>query len=183
MSYLPMNVNLPPFNNEKARQAVAFAIDRRAIVNMMGGPRLALPSCQILPPGMAGYQPYCPYTKDPGATWTAPDLERAKTLVEESGTKGQKITLITGDGSTARNIGTYLQSLLSQLGYDARVKAISNNIEFTYIQGRGLPRTVGFPQRAVQLRQLPAKLRFICQYIRLLRPSARCQNAERHERQ
>ena len=134
ISYLPMNVNLPPFNQEAARQAVAFAIDRRAIVNMMGGPRLALPACQVLPPGMPGHQPYCPYTKNPGATWTEPDLDRARSLVQQSGTSGQKVTLITGDGSTARNIGTYLQSVLTQLGYDAHVKAISNNIEFTYIQ-------------------------------------------------
>jgi peptide/nickel transport system substrate-binding protein len=134
MSYLPMNVNIPPFNSEKARQAVAFAIDRRAIVNMMGGPRLALPACQILPPGMQGYVPYCPFTQNPGATWTAPDLDRAKALVQESGTAGQKVTLITGDGSVSRNVGTYLQSVLAQLGYDAHIKAISNNIEFTYIQ-------------------------------------------------
>ena len=44
--YAPMNVNIPPFNNEKARQAVNYAVDREALVNLFGGPVLAagLPS-------------------------------------------------------------------------------------------------------------------------------------------
>ena len=35
------------------------------------------PSCQVLPPGFPGYKPYCPYTKNPGAKWSAPDLAKA----------------------------------------------------------------------------------------------------------
>src|SRR6266478_4688762 len=89
MYYLPMNTNIPPFNNLKARQAVNYAIDRNATVKLFGGKVLAQPACQILPPGFPGYEPYCPYTKNPGTKWTAPDLAKAKQLVEESGTKGQ----------------------------------------------------------------------------------------------
>ena len=48
--YAPMNVNIPPFN-EKARQAVNYAVDREALVNLFGGPVLAAPVCQVLPPG------------------------------------------------------------------------------------------------------------------------------------
>ena len=69
-----------------------FAIDRKALVNLFGGPVLASPVCQVLPPGFPGHVDYCPYTKDPGAKWSAPDMEKAKQLVEESGTKGQKVT-------------------------------------------------------------------------------------------
>ncbi|HSY86292.1 MAG TPA: ABC transporter substrate-binding protein, partial [Verrucomicrobiae bacterium] len=32
------------------------------------------------------------------------------------------------------SIGTYLQSVLKSIGYDASVKALSQNIQFTYIQ-------------------------------------------------
>jgi peptide/nickel transport system substrate-binding protein len=42
--YAPMNVNLAPFNNLKARQAVNYAIDRNALVKIFGGPKLAVPS-------------------------------------------------------------------------------------------------------------------------------------------
>jgi peptide/nickel transport system substrate-binding protein len=132
--YLPMNTRLAPFDNEKARQAVAYAIDRNQMVKLFGGPVLAAPVCQVLPPGFPGHEPYCPFTKDPGTKWSAPDMEKAKQLVEESGTKGQKVTIIAEDRAVSKAIGVYLQSVLSELGYQAEVKPISANIQFTYIQ-------------------------------------------------
>ncbi len=134
MWYAPMNNNLAPFDNVKARQAVNFAINRNALVKLFGGPVLASPVCQILPPGFPGHVDYCPYTKDPGAKWSAPDMDKAKQLVAESGTAGQKVTVIVEDTAVARSIGVYLQSVLGELGYDTSVKAISPNIQFTYIQ-------------------------------------------------
>jgi peptide/nickel transport system substrate-binding protein len=132
--YAPMNTNIAPFNNVLARQAVNYAIDRNAMVNLFGGPVLASPICQVLPPGFPGHVPYCPYTVDPGEKWSAPDLEKAKALVEESGTKGQKVTIIAEDTTVSKSIGTYLQSVLTEIGYEAEVKPISPNIQFTYIQ-------------------------------------------------
>ena len=129
-----MNTRLAPFDNAKARQAVNFAIDRKALVNLFGGPVLASPVCQVLPPGFPGHEDYCPYTKDPGAKWSAPDMEKAKALVEESGTKGQKVSIIVEDKAVAKSIAVYLQSVLTDLGYVADVKPISPNIQFTYIQ-------------------------------------------------
>ena len=58
--YVPMNTNLPPFNNLKARQAVNYAIDRNAAVKIFGGPKLATPSCQVLPPGFPGHKRLLP---------------------------------------------------------------------------------------------------------------------------
>ncbi|WP_119270144.1 ABC transporter substrate-binding protein [Taklimakanibacter deserti] len=132
--YLPMNTRLAPFDNEKARQAVSYAIDRNALVKIFGGPVLASPVCQVLPPGFPGHEPYCPFTKDPGTKWSAPDMDKAKKLVEESGTKGQKVTIIAEDKAISKSIGVYLQSVLNELGYQAEVKPISANIQFTYIQ-------------------------------------------------
>ena len=132
--YLPMNVNLPPFNNLKARQAVNYAIDRNAAVKIFGGPNLATPSCQVLPPGFPGHQDYCPYTKNPGKTWSAPDLAKAKQLVKESGTAGQKVTVYSSDDDVNKSMGVYVQSVLNEIGYKASVKPISVNIFFTYVQ-------------------------------------------------
>ena len=132
--YVPMNTNLPPFNNVKARRAVNYAIDRNAAVKIFGGPRLATPSCQVLPPGFPGHRDYCPYTKNPGAKWSAPDLAKAKQLVKESGTAGQKVAVVTPDDEVNKAMGVYLQSVLNQIGYKATVKPISQNISFTYVQ-------------------------------------------------
>jgi peptide/nickel transport system substrate-binding protein len=133
--YLALNVNLAPFDILKVRQALNFAIDRRAAVLLYGGPRLAAPTCQILPPGFPGYEPYCPYTKSPGTAWTAPDMDRARQLMRESGVEpGQPVTVIVRDRVVDRAIGTYAQSVLRDLGFKAAIKAVSQNIQLSYIQ-------------------------------------------------
>ena len=132
--YASMNVNLPPFNDPRARRALNDAIDRAALVKLYGGTKLASPSCQTLPPGIPGYQPYCPFGANAGAHWSAPDMERAKSLVQQSGTAGQSVTVVTDDGVVGRNIGTYLVSVLNQLGYKAGTHSLSGDIEYTYIQ-------------------------------------------------
>ena len=132
--YAPMNVNLAPFDDVRVRQAVNYAVDRAALVGIFGGQVLAQPVCQILPPGFPGHEDTCMYTKDPGTVWSAPDMEKAQALVDESGTKGQDITVITEDSVVSRDVGTYIASVLTDLGYNASVKAISANIQFTYIQ-------------------------------------------------
>ena len=45
------------------------------------------PACQILPVGLPGYRPYCPYTIDPNpaGTWHGPDLARAERLIASLG--------------------------------------------------------------------------------------------------
>jgi peptide/nickel transport system substrate-binding protein len=134
MFYLPMNTRLAPFNNLKARQAVNFAIDRNAMVKLYGGVNLASASCQNLPPMLAGYEPYCPYTKNPGTKWTAPDIDKARALVKESGTAGQKVTVVTEDTAIGKMLGTYVQSVLNDIGWQASVKMLSNTVQFTYIQ-------------------------------------------------
>ena len=132
--YAPMNTNLAPFDNLKARQAVNYAIDRNALVKIFGGPRLAQPSCQVLPPGFPGHVDYCPYTKNPGTKWSAPDVAKAKQLVQESGTKGARVTVLSSDDEVNKAVAVYLQSVLNQIGFKASVKPISGNIFFTYVQ-------------------------------------------------
>jgi peptide/nickel transport system substrate-binding protein len=132
--YAPMNTRLAPFNNLKARQAVNYAIDRNALVGIIGGPKLATPSCQVLPPGFPGHVDYCPYTKNPGKKWSAPDLAKARQLVKESGTAGQKVAVVSSDDEVNKATAVYLQSVLNSIGYKASVKPISGNIFFTYAQ-------------------------------------------------
>jgi peptide/nickel transport system substrate-binding protein len=132
--YAPMNVNLAPFTSLKARQAVNYAIDRNALVKIFGGPKLAVPSCQVLPPGFPGYKPYCPYTKNPGSTWSAPDVAKAKQLVDQSGQKGAKVVVISPDDEVEKAVGVYLASVLNEIGFKATSKTISGNIAFTYVQ-------------------------------------------------
>jgi len=131
---MPLNVNEPPFDDVRVRRALNFALDRAALAKLFGGPRLAVPTCQTLPPRLPGYAPYCPYTRDPGPAWSAPDPAQARALVAASGTAGQRVTLVTDTSTIQRAIGTYVIGVLRDLGYDARLRALSGNVQFTYIQ-------------------------------------------------
>jgi peptide/nickel transport system substrate-binding protein len=132
--YVPMNVNIPPFNNLDARRAVNYAIDRAAVIRLFGGPNLATASCQVLPVGFPGHEDYCPYTKNPGAKWSAPDMTKAMDFMKKSGTAGQKVAIVVGDDAVNKTVGEYMQSVLTKLGYKASVKVLANAIQFNYIQ-------------------------------------------------
>jgi peptide/nickel transport system substrate-binding protein len=132
--YLTLNTHLAPFDNPLARQAINWAVDRNALVKLYGGENLAQPVCTILPPGFPGHVDFCDYTKGGGSTWSAPDLDKAKQLVQQSGTAGQEVGIVVTDDEVNKSIGEYLQSLLTQLGYKATLKPLSGNIQFTYIQ-------------------------------------------------
>ncbi|MEW2400392.1 ABC transporter substrate-binding protein [Streptomyces sp. NPDC046862] len=132
--YATLNVNMAPFNNKLARQAINWAVDREAVVRLYGGKNLASPACTILPPGFPGHVDSCQYTKGGGKTWSAADLAKAKELVKKSGTAGQEVGIVVQDDDVNKSIGQYLQSLLNQIGYKATLKPLSANIQFTYIQ-------------------------------------------------
>lgn len=134
VEYFAFNVRRPPFDNLKARQAVNYATDRNAVVKIYGGPKLAQPTCQILPPNFPGYVPYCPYTKKPGKTWSAPDLAKAKKLVAQSGTKGASVLVNVDTVDTHKNLGLYFVALLNKLGYKAKLQALSPDIQYEFCQ-------------------------------------------------
>jgi peptide/nickel transport system substrate-binding protein len=61
--FVQLNTTRPPFDDVRVRRAFNFAIDRRRLVALYGGADLARPTCQVLPPGIPGYRPYCPFTR------------------------------------------------------------------------------------------------------------------------
>ena len=132
--FMAMNTKVAPFDNADVRRAVNFATDRAAVVQLFGGPKLAVPTCQILPPDFPGYQPNCPYTADPGTKWSAPDLTKAQQLVDASGTKGQKIVIVGSADDTTKAVSLYFVSLLNQLGYQASLKTLASSVEYSYVQ-------------------------------------------------
>ncbi|MDA0169449.1 ABC transporter substrate-binding protein [Solirubrobacter taibaiensis] len=117
MDYVFLNVRTPPFDDPRVRRALNYAVDRREITRLAGGPDLAQPTCQLLPPGFPNYKPSCPYTLNPspGGGWSAPDIERARRLIEQSGTKGTKVTVWIN--KEKRAMARYFVSLLRELGY------------------------------------------------------------------
>jgi YVTN family beta-propeller protein len=136
--YLFLNTRRAPFDNVDARRALDFAVDRTRIVRLWaGGPAAAAVTCQILPPNLQGYAPYCPYTTDPGpgGAWTGPDMGTARRLVRRSGTAGDAVTLVSSAVTRDRASEGYLTQLLRSLGYRARVRRLGGSTQtyFDYI--------------------------------------------------
>ena len=97
-----LNTRQRPFSDVRARRALAYAIDRNRLAMLAGGELVARPTCQVLPPTVPGYRPYCPYTVNPAAAiWSAPDLARARRLAERSHTLGEHVVIAIQAGSPA----------------------------------------------------------------------------------
>lgn len=134
--YLFMNTMYPPFNNTKVRQAVNWAIDRRAIAKLAGGS--ILPTENILPPVMPGYKKHNLY---PG-----PDLKKARALIAESGIKPGKIDLwcrATAGGSQ-NDTAVYVQGVLNDIGFQATPKCVDSSSYFTMIGNKKTKALIGF---------------------------------------
>jgi YVTN family beta-propeller protein len=124
--YMFLNTRVAPFDDLRVRQALNYAIDRARMVESLGGPLAAQPTCQLLPPAVPGYRPYCPYTlgRSPGGTWTAPDLARARALVAASEMRGTRVEVLAYDQFGRVEFGRYVVSLLRRLGFRSTLRVI-----------------------------------------------------------
>jgi YVTN family beta-propeller protein len=128
VAFVPLNTNVPPFNDPRVRRALNYGINRSTLVQLYGGPEFATPTCQVIVPGIPGYRRYCPYTLRPSRSgaWGAPDLARARRLVHESGTAGELVD-VTGakdTGWTPPGVTGYIAGVLRSLGYRVRVRVL-----------------------------------------------------------
>jgi ABC-type transport system substrate-binding protein/DNA-binding SARP family transcriptional activator len=115
--FFQLSTTLAPFDDVRVRQALNLAIDRREVVRLAGGPEVASPTCQVLPPGNMGYRRYCPYPRD---------IARAKRLVAASGTSGSPVTVWgwTDDAAVRPRLVQYVAGVLRELGYRVRVHLV-----------------------------------------------------------
>jgi peptide/nickel transport system substrate-binding protein len=121
VAYAWFNVTVAPFNDPRVRQAFNLAANRSQYLAEIGGPEAGTPTCQILPPGIPGYRPYCPFTVDPTSVgnWVGPNLGLARRLVAESGTKGMRV--VVWGHQWDEPTSAFIVSVLRELGYQASV--------------------------------------------------------------
>jgi peptide/nickel transport system substrate-binding protein len=134
--YAWLDTNSPPFDDQGVRQALNLAVDRARVVDLTGGPESGDPTCQLLPPGLPGYQPFCSFTVAPSPTgaWTGPAPARAQRLIARSGAKGTPIEVWTWPDRA--RVGRYLAEVLTRLGFPAHVRVFNDLFESLEAIGR-----------------------------------------------
>ncbi len=137
---LGMNLSRPVLSDLRVRRAIAYAVDKQALVDKnTGGSAVVAWSDQ--PPYSWSYEPNV--MKYP------PDVARAKALLAQAGwtpggggilrKDGKPLTLQISynvENATRRAVAVQVQSMLSAIGIDAQIKAYPANLFFgTYGQG------------------------------------------------
>ena len=132
--YMALNTRTAPFNNLDARQAINYAANRTAYVKIAGGPSLAVPACQILPPNFPSYVPYCPYTTGAQTVWSGPNLAKAKALVKASGTEGMKVVVDGTNDQDGKALAEQMVADLDSIGYKASTQLLSMAVQYPFVQ-------------------------------------------------
>jgi peptide/nickel transport system substrate-binding protein len=119
--YFFLNTKEAPFNNPLAREAVTYAVDRRALERLDSG--MLDPGCFFLPVGMPGHpSAKCPYG-EPEAT---PNIAKAKELVQQAGLTGAPVTVWGETRSPHKEFVDYYASVLNEIGFKATEKIVAD---------------------------------------------------------
>ena len=125
-----MNTAAPPFDNVKVRQAANYAIDREALVKILGGDLQGTPSSGILSDTMLpeGYpaEVYPP----------TPDVEKAKALLQEAGIKTplDAGTMYYPEAGVNADIAQQVVSDLKNVGLNMKLKGLNTDNYYQFIQ-------------------------------------------------
>jgi peptide/nickel transport system substrate-binding protein len=126
--YFGFNSLKPPFDDLKVRQAVNYAVDPTAIERLYGG--LMSPTQQVLPPDMPGYQKIELYPHD---------MAKAQALIKQANPSDKNVTVWADDEDPQPKVGAYMQDILKQLGFNAKLKVINGDIYFDVIGKKATP--------------------------------------------
>ncbi len=133
--YYFMNMRVAPFDNLKVRQAVNYAINRKALVRIYGG--LAAPTENVLPPTYPQYKRLNLYPYN---------LAKAKQLIKQAGATGANVTVWTSDNESRRapEAAQYLQQVLQSIGLNAKLKQVKAAVYWTTVGDQTTKAQIGF---------------------------------------
>ena len=119
IQYLGFNTQSPIINNEKVRQAIAYAIDREKIVEQLlfGQATIAY---SILPAESWAYNTGTQYSYNP---------EKAKQLLQEAGYKNEPIVFKFSAGNAAvKDYSQVIQNSLREIGLNINIETLDPNV-------------------------------------------------------
>jgi peptide/nickel transport system substrate-binding protein len=121
--YFWMNINEPPFNKLKVRQAVNYALDRSKMQTLIWG-GLGQATQNVLPPTYPSYRKLKLYSHN---------LTKAKQLINQAGANGAKVTVWARQVSDSVDSATYYTSVLNSIGLKASLTTLPRSTYYTTI--------------------------------------------------
>ena len=128
IQYIALNTTRPFFKDVAARQAVAFAIDRSALMRA-AGLNGGIPNDQLLAPGLPGYQNVTIFPN-------SPNVARAKQLL--AGRKGT-VVMLSGNDPISVNQAQIIKANLAAIGITVNVRTFPFAVQIAKAGRRGEP--------------------------------------------
>jgi peptide/nickel transport system substrate-binding protein len=133
LAYFFMNTRVAPFDKLAVRRAVNYAISRRWLAHLAGGP--AHPTENILPPGYLSYAPHHLYRHD---------LAKARRLVRASGERGKSVTVWNHDVAADLPFTEYLVHVLDRIGFRAHRRVLTASDYWSKLGEQASRAQIGF---------------------------------------
>lgn len=112
-TYLALNTTKPHLGDVRVRQAIAYAVDKKSLADVAGGPMIAEPASTILTRSVPGHKDFDLYP----STDSSGDVDKAKALLAEAGLQdGFTITLDVASVPTSQKAAEALQQSLARVG-------------------------------------------------------------------
>jgi peptide/nickel transport system substrate-binding protein len=120
-NYLTLNIRNKPLDDVKVRQALAYAIDRDALIKVINF-GIGQPATTFRPRGSL-------YYNDKLTGWSY-DLDKAKQLLKEAGyEQGFKVAMqITSGRETEKQIATLVKDMWAKLGVELDIQPIESGL-------------------------------------------------------
>ncbi|GIJ48303.1 ABC transporter substrate-binding protein [Virgisporangium aliadipatigenens] len=117
LAYLALNVTRPGLQDLKVRQAIQYAVDKKAFQVASGGTVGGDIATTLITQGIAGRQQFDLYPADPSG-----DVAKAKQLIAETGRPAPTLTLLVENGATDVSQAQAIQQGLVRAGFTVNIK-------------------------------------------------------------
>ncbi len=135
VTFIRPNFQLPPFNDVRARQALALLFDQREMLDAVAGDKVPSQPCWSFTvcggpmSTEAGSEPY-----------RQPDLARARALMKEAGYNGERLVLVaTPQLPAIGQMALVAEQRLRQIGVNVEVEMMDFSAMFPRIQAPNKP--------------------------------------------
>lgn len=132
--YFFMNTRRAPFDDLRVRRAVDIAIDRAALARAFEAQ--AVPTAQVLPPGVPGHLRHAPVA--------APDVARARALVADAGATGAVVDVWGWTGEPSPALTRELERTLRRIGLRASSRLWERPSMLAALADPGVSSQIGF---------------------------------------